>query len=42
MSPFLSVISGVMSPRVADGGDGIQIRKVAANVLNKQLRTVEN
>jgi hypothetical protein len=26
-------------PRVADGGDGLQIRKVAANVLTEQLQT---
>jgi hypothetical protein len=23
-------------PQVADGGDGLQIRRVAANILNKQ------
>jgi hypothetical protein len=27
-------------PRVVDGGDGFQIWKVAANILNKQSRTV--
>jgi hypothetical protein len=26
-------------PQVADGGDGLQIWKVAANISNKQLRT---
>jgi hypothetical protein len=26
-------------PQVADGGDGFQIWRVAANVLNKQSRT---
>jgi hypothetical protein len=26
-------------PRVADGGDGLQIWKVAGYILNKQLRT---
>jgi hypothetical protein len=25
--------------RVADGGDGLQMRKVAVNMLNKQSRT---
>jgi hypothetical protein len=28
-------------PRVGDGGDGIQIWRVAANILNKQSRTAE-
>jgi hypothetical protein len=28
-------------PRVADGGDGLQIWKVAAYILNKQLRTAD-
>jgi len=27
--------------RVADGGDGLQIWRVAANTLNKQSRTVD-
>jgi hypothetical protein len=27
-------------PRVADVGDGLQMRKVAVNVLHKQKRTV--
>jgi hypothetical protein len=27
--------------RVADGGDGLQMRRVAANIFNKQLRTVQ-
>jgi len=26
-------------PRAADGGDGLQIWKIAANVINKQSRT---
>jgi hypothetical protein len=26
-------------PQVADGGEGLQIRRVAANILNKQSRT---
>jgi hypothetical protein len=28
-------------PQVADGGDGFQIFKVAANILNKQLCTAD-
>jgi hypothetical protein len=28
-------------PRVADGGDGLQIQNVAANILNKQSRTAD-
>jgi len=28
-------------PRVADGGDGLQIWTVAANILNKQSRTAD-
>jgi hypothetical protein len=28
-------------PQVADGGDGLQIWRVAANILNKQSRTVD-
>jgi len=26
-------------PRVADGGDGLQMWKIVANILNKQSRT---
>jgi hypothetical protein len=29
----------VKRPQVADGGDGLLIGKVAANILNKQSRT---
>jgi hypothetical protein len=29
---------GRACPQVADGGDGIQIRREAANILNKQFR----
>jgi predicted nuclease with TOPRIM domain len=29
-------------PQVADGGDGLQIWRVAANVLNKESRTAES
>jgi hypothetical protein len=28
-------------PQVADGGDGLQIWKVAANILNKKSRTAD-
>jgi hypothetical protein len=28
-------------PRVADGGDGLQIWRVAASILNKQSRTAD-
>jgi hypothetical protein len=28
-------------PQVADGGDGLQIWSVAANIFNKQLRTAD-
>jgi hypothetical protein len=31
---------GMACPQVADGGGGLQIWKVAASVLNKQLQTV--
>jgi hypothetical protein len=30
---------GMARPRIADGGDGLQICRAAANVLNKQSRT---
>jgi hypothetical protein len=33
---------GMARPQVADGGDGLQIWRVAANILNKQSQTVEN
>jgi hypothetical protein len=29
---------GMARPQVADGGDGLQIWRVAANILNKQSR----
>jgi hypothetical protein len=32
---------GVARPQVADGGNGLQIWRVAANILNKQSRTVD-
>jgi len=33
---------GTERPLVADGGNGLQIRKVAANILNKQSLTADN
>jgi len=30
---------GMARPRFADGGDGLWIQRVAANLLNKQSRT---
>jgi hypothetical protein len=30
---------GMARPQVADGGDGLQIQRVPANILNKQSRT---
>jgi hypothetical protein len=32
---------GMARPQVVDGGDGLQIWRVAANVLNKQSRTTD-
>jgi hypothetical protein len=32
---------GIARPQVADGGDGLQIWRVAANILNKQSRTAD-
>jgi hypothetical protein len=32
---------GIAHPRVADGRDGFHVRRVAANILNKQARTAE-
>jgi hypothetical protein len=32
---------GTARPQVADGGDGLQIWRVAANILNKQSRTAD-
>jgi hypothetical protein len=32
---------GMACPQVADGGDGLQIWKVAGNILNKQSRTAD-
>jgi hypothetical protein len=33
---------GMARPQVADGGDGLQMCKIAANTLNKQSRAAEN
>jgi hypothetical protein len=32
---------GMARPQIADGGDGLQIWRAAANILNKQSRTAE-
>jgi hypothetical protein len=32
---------GKAHPQVADGGDGLQIWRLAANILNKQSRTAD-
>jgi hypothetical protein len=32
---------GMAHPRVSDGGDHLQIQRVAANILNKQLWTAD-
>jgi hypothetical protein len=32
---------GMARPRVADGGEGLQVWRVAANILNKQSRTAD-
>jgi hypothetical protein len=32
---------GMAHPQVADGGDGLQIWRVAVNILNKLLRTAD-
>jgi hypothetical protein len=33
--------NGMARPQVADEGEGLQIWSVAANILNKQLRTAD-
>jgi hypothetical protein len=33
---------GMARPRVADRGDGLQIWRVAANILNQQSRTADS
>jgi hypothetical protein len=32
---------GTARPHIADGGDGIEIRRVAASILNKQSRAAD-
>jgi hypothetical protein len=32
---------GVARPQVAGGGEGLQVRRVAANILNKQSQTAD-
>jgi hypothetical protein len=32
---------GMARPQVADGGDALQVWRVAANILNKQSRTAD-
>jgi hypothetical protein len=32
---------GMARPQVADGGEGLQIWRVAVNILNKQSRTAD-
>jgi hypothetical protein len=31
----------MVRPQVVDGGDGLQIRRIAVNILNKQSRTAD-
>jgi hypothetical protein len=33
--------NGMACPQVADGGDGLQIWRIAANILNNQSMTVD-
>jgi hypothetical protein len=33
---------GMARPQVADGGDTLHVRRVAANIMNKQSRTADN
>jgi hypothetical protein len=33
---------GMARPQVADGGDGLQLWRVAANIVNKQSRTADS
>jgi hypothetical protein len=36
------ILCYVENTHVADGGDGLQIRKVASDILKKQSRTADN
>jgi hypothetical protein len=38
---WVSCHHGMARPQAADGGDGLQIWRVAANILNKQSRTTD-
>jgi hypothetical protein len=38
---FISMHHGMARPQVADGGERLQIWRVAANILNKQSRTAD-
>jgi hypothetical protein len=38
---WVSCRHGMARPQVADGGDGLQIWRVAANILNKQSQTAD-
>jgi hypothetical protein len=37
----MSMSHDMARPQVADGGNGLQIWRVAANILNKQSRTAD-
>jgi hypothetical protein len=41
VSHFVECHHGMVRPRVVYGEDGLQIRTVAANILNKQSRTAD-
>jgi hypothetical protein len=38
---WVSCHHSIVRPQVADGGDGLQVCRVAANILNKQSRTAD-
>jgi hypothetical protein len=38
---FVPRHNGMVRPQVGDGGDGLQVQKVAANIFNKQSRTAD-
>jgi len=37
----VSCLHTIALPRVTDGGDGLQIRRIAVNILNKQSQTAD-
>jgi len=41
LSEAFHILQCYVRPRVKDGGDGLQIWRVAANILNNQSRTVD-